>query len=412
MTWKNLKSNNPTPRFLLIGPSYPFRGGIAHYTSLLFNQLKRQYRVSFFSFKKQYVKWLFPGRDDRDPSQYKITSAGTPVQGSENGCYSNIHRTLHPLNPIPWIKAGIVARKCQLILLPWWTIFWSPHYLLFLMISKNNQNHTLFLCHNVEAHEGGKLNKILARLVLKRGDGFILHSREEHRRLIDLLKTRPPYVVSPHPVYHVFNNHVHSRASARQNLGISVSQKVILFFGFIRNYKGLRYLLKALRTVTGVYPDMLLLIVGEVWGDERQATDITDSIKQLGIEKNTRFINRYVPNEDVELYFKASDFAVLPYTDGTGSGILQVCHGMDKPVVATAIGAFTENVKDGKTGFLVPPKDKDKLAEAIMKMYQPGVIEGMEKAVRQMKKGYEWQFMVEDIMSLYRKIENKTHRVK
>jgi len=393
------------PRIFLVGPSYPFRGGISHYTTLLFNHLAEQCSVIFYTFRKQYVKWLFPGTDDRDHSEYRIMPSDSRTPSEEKaGPKIEVRRRLHPLNPLSWMEAGLEARRCPLILLPWWTIFWSPHYLLFLAFAKSKRSKVIFLCHNVEEHEGGYAKRLLSKVALKQGNGFILHSHEEERRLRGLLGKECYTTVSHHPIYQVFNKNLYSHRSAREELEIDPGQRVILFFGFIRRYKGLPHLIRALPIVKAFDPTILLLIVGEVWGGEGYYRELEALIQELSLEENIRFTNRYVPNEAVEFYFKASDFVVLPYTEGTGSGILQLSYAMDRPVVATAIDTFKGIVEHGRTGLTVPPGNEKALAEAIINMYDPGVLPEMERNIREFRKRFEWHYMVESILSLYRQI--------
>jgi len=395
---------NP-PGIFLVGPSYPFRGGISHYTTLLFDHLAEQCDVLFYTFRKQYVKCLFPGVDDRDHSEYRIVPLDreAPSAGKAE-TRKEIRRGLHPLNPLSWIEAGLEARRYPLILLPWWTVFWSPHYVLFLTVAKTKRNEVIFLCHNVEEHEGGYAKRLLSKVVLKQGNGFILHSREEERRLRGLLGKECYTAVSHHPIYQVFNKNLYTRRSAREELGIDPGQRVLLFFGFIRRYKGLPHLMQALPIVKAFDPKVLLLVVGEVWGGEGYYRELEGLIRGLGLEENIRFVNRYVRNEEVEPYFKASDFVVLPYTEGTGSGILQLSYAMERPVVATAIDTFKEIVEDGRTGLTVPPGNEKALAEAITRMCGPGVLPQMESNIREFRKRFEWHYMVESILSLYRQI--------
>jgi uncharacterized protein (TIRG00374 family) len=384
----------------LLGPAAPFRGGIALYNTLLFNHLQERRGVLFYTFKKQYFQWVFPGKDDHDNSSDKIELKDNGRPGRDNG--TRVKRVLHPLNLASWIRAGKEARPYPLILLPWWVIFWAPYYLLFIFFARRRDNKIIFLCHNVEEHErgfAGGVKRFIARRVLKKGDGFIVHSRGEERQLSRLFKKKKALaVVSPLPLVEVFNKNRYNPATSREKLGIPAQRRVILFFGFIRDYKGLDYLLKALPLVKTYDPGILLLIVGEVWGKRRHYEHYMRMIKELGIEENTLFINRYVYNEEVEMYFKAGDFVVLPYTDGSGSGILQVAYGLDRPVVTTDIGAFADVVLEGKTGFMVPPADEKSLAEAIIKMYRDGCIPRMEEEVRQYKKQFEWSYMVERVL--------------
>ena len=396
-------THNHKKGIFLVGPSAPFRGGISHYNTLLFNHLIKSHDVLFYTFKKQYFKFLFPGKGDKDNSFDKIEPEET--KAGDSG--SRLKRELHPLNLFSWIKAGREARNYRLILLPWWVVFWVPYYLIFLTTvnQKSNGNKVLFLCHNVEEHEQkrmGWLKRTLTRSVLKRGNGFILHSNGQERQLSLLLKEKPgPSFVSPHPLYQVFNKNRYTSTAARDKLGIPADQKTILFFGFIRKYKGLETLLRAMPVVKIYDPRILLLIVGEVWGGRREYNRYVSLIKELGLEGNTLFINRYVFNEEVEIYFKACDFVILPYTNGTGSGILQIAYGMGRAVAATRISAFEDVVEEGRTGCLVPPADEKQLAEAIIKMYENGLLPSMEKEIIEYKSRFEWSMMIDQITRFY-----------
>jgi glycosyltransferase involved in cell wall biosynthesis len=415
-----IKPEDKREEIFLLGPSFPFRGGISHYNTLLLNHLQKTHRVMLYTYKKQYFQWLFPGKDDKDNSEDKIKPDDARPFDNNNGLH--IKRELHPLNIMSWIKAGKEAGKYPLILLPWWVTFWAPYYFLFLKSAKksssnnngnNNKNNSkiIFVCHNVEEHEKnciGWLKRIVTRNILGKAHGFILHSRGEENQLSQLLKDKmKPSVVAPIPIYEVFNKNRYTPITSKEILGIPSQQRVILFFGFVRKYKGLDYLLKALPIVKTFDPNILLLIVGEVWGRKKNYDRYIRSIKNLGIEENIRFINRYVPNEEVELYFKASDIAVLPYINGSGSAILQVAYGMDRPVIATGIGAFEDVVEHGKTGFIVPPADEKGLAEAVIEMYRSDSIPRMENEIRQYKKKFEWSFLVEKILHLSCTLEKR-----
>jgi glycosyltransferase involved in cell wall biosynthesis len=234
-----------------------------------------------------------------------------------------------------------------------------------------------------------------------------LHSRGQERQLSRLLKERPgPTVVSPHPLYQVFNKDRYTSSAARDKLGILAGQKTILFFGFIRKYKGLETLLRAMPVVKEYDPRILLLIVGEVWGGKREYNRYAALIKELNLEKNTLFINRYVHNEEVEIYFKACDFVILPYTNGTGSGILQIAYGMGRAVAATRISAFEDVVEEGRTGCLVPPADEQQLADAIVYMYKSGLLPKMEKEILGYKSRFEWSMMIDQINRIYTELQS------
>ncbi|MBN1271945.1 MAG: glycosyltransferase [Candidatus Aminicenantes bacterium] len=380
--------NEKKIRVVLIGPGFPFRGGIAHYTTLLFENLKRTTRVTFYSFKRQYFQFLFPGKSDRDVSRYPISSSG-------------MHRVLDTLNPISWIKTGRLSRSADLIIIPWWVSFWAPYYYVFLLFARTPKNLVFFLCHNVIEHETNPLTKAVTRFLLRKGDGFMVHSLKEKKLLQNIIgKKHPPVAVSPHPTYQIFDRAAENQVSARKKLDLREDQHVILFFGFIRKYKGLYYLIRALPETIRRLPDLVLLIVGECWEGEERYLEL---IRKLSLEKNVRFINKYVPNEDVEIYFKSADFVILPYVAGTGSGILQLSFGMEKPVIASRTEVFQDIVEENKTGLFAPPQNSQKLAEAILKMYDKNLVPVFTKNIRRNNERFSWEKMVESIFSLYDK---------
>ena len=368
------------PSILMIGPSFPFRGGIAHYTTLLYQNLKKEFQTTFIAFSRQYFKIIFPGKSDRDNSRDTISD-------------SNIERSLDTLNPFTWLKAGIRSRSYDVIILPWWVIFWAPYYWLLLLLRQKDSK-LLFLCHNVVEHEEHPIKRMLSKLILRRGDAFIVHSKAEKERLEELLGTSICVSVSPHPSYDIFDKQNYDQRSARDELAIAQDVSVALFFGFIRPYKGLEVLLNSWKELDD--PTMKLLIVGESWNQDES---VADKIAKLGLEKTVTCVEDYVPNEAVELYFKASDFLVLPYLSGTGSGIAQIAYGMDKPIVGTDIGAFEDVIVNDKTGLLVPPGDTKALRDALTKMKDKTLRAEMTAYISEYKKRYEWSEMVKCIQT-------------
>jgi len=340
-------------RIVLIGPSYPFRGGISHYTTLLYRHLKRRHEVRFLSLRRQYPRWLYPGSSDRDQSDFAIREEGTEY-------------VLDPANPWTWLQT--IDRACDyrpdLVILPWWVSFWAPSYMTILSIAKRcTQAHVLYLCHNVVPHEAGGLDRWLTRWALRYGDYFIVHSAQDQSNLQHLLP-QARVCRTVHPTYDVFRRQEITQGEASRRLG--TPGDMLLFFGFVRPYKGLEYLISAMRLIL-VAREVHLWVVGEFW----QSVEMYRSqIESLGLEERVHIVNRYVPNEEVGLYFAAADAVVLPYLSGTGSGIAQIAFGYEKPVVATTVGDLPEVVEEGKTGFIVPPANAEALAKAVLAIYE------------------------------------------
>jgi len=367
-------------KICLLGPTYPFRGGIAHYTTLLYKSLKKKHDIKFYSFKRQYPKFLFPGRTDKDCSKFILKD-------------DNVKPILDSLNPLTWIKLAfkIMEDTPNLTIIPWWVIFWAPQFLTILFFIKIfSKTKILFICHNVAEHEANVIKILISKLVLSRGDYYIVHSAEEKKNLINLIGNKP-IKAAFHPTYEFFNTEKIPRNVAKARININ-DEKIILFFGFVREYKGLKYLLEAMPEILQNI-DVRLLVVGEFWNDKDAYVKL---IKNLEIEKNVTIIDHYIPNEETPFYFHASDIVVLPYTSVTGSGLVQMAYGFNKPVVVTNIGSLSEIVIDKKTGFLVAPKSSSEIADAVLQFYR-----GNEKEfIENIKKGsykFSWDVLIEKI---------------
>jgi glycosyltransferase involved in cell wall biosynthesis len=366
----------------MIGPSYPFRGGIAHYTTLLYRALKARHNVKFYSFRRQYPQWLYPGRTDRDPSGFAIAEPGTEP-------------LLDSLNPATWWRtaARIVADRPDLLILPWWVSYWTPQFWTIVRrVRRATAARVLFICHNVVQHESRRWDRLCAKAVLKNGDSFLVHSEED---LANLKRMLPDARVKKvfHPTYEVFNHRRITKAEAQKRLG--VSGRVLLFFGNVRPYKGLKYLLDAMPALARRL-DANLLVAGEFWHDK---DEYLRQVRELGIERNVTFVDRYIPNEEVDLYFGAADVVVLPYVTATQSGIVQIAYGFDKPVIVTNVGGLPDVVEHGTTGFIVERENVHALAEATVSFYEDGCAERFRTEIAARKDKFGWEALVEAITS-------------
>jgi glycosyltransferase involved in cell wall biosynthesis len=378
-------------KIAVIGPTYPFRGGIAHYTTLLVKHLRLRHQVRFISYLKQYPKWLYPGNTAFDPS------AESDVLRVE------CDRVLEPTNPLSWWRAYYMIKNepPDLLLLQWWTPFWSPMlFLLTRLIQRTaslKKMHVMFLCHHLIAPDGGIFDWFLARRILWRGDSFIVMSEEDFA----LLRRALPWARvkgTVHPPYDVFSRTPLPINEARAILGLKDDEDYLLFFGFIRRYKGLKFLLEALAKVRQTRQRPLkLLVAGEFWEDERPYREL---VQQLGLNDAVIFYNNYIPNEDIPLYFSAADVVVMPYLEATQSGIAQLAIGFEKPMISTAVGGMPETVQHNKMGLIVPPADSDALASAIGQFYEQGLAVPFATAVRSNKMSASWMPLVEMIEQL------------
>ncbi|OGW75007.1 MAG: hypothetical protein A2Z72_00595 [Omnitrophica bacterium RBG_13_46_9] len=370
-------------KIALIGPTYPFRGGISHYTTLLYRTIRRNHQVTLYSFKKQYPKFLFPGKTDRDVSKSPIIEEGA--------C-----RIISPMNPLTWfLTLNRIARyRPRVVVISWWVSFWGPSFFAIAAFCRAILRiRVLFICHNVIEHETFFVKRWLAKLALSAGHGFIVHSKEDLNNLKALVPKAKVRLVY-HPLYSAFNTGGFSADEAKRRLNLS--GHVLLFFGFIRKYKGLEYLLGAMSAILKEI-DATLLVAGEFWQDKTRYLDL---IKRSGIERNVVIKDGYVPNEDVCLYFTAADLVVLPYTHGTGSGILQLAYAFKRPVVATSVGCLPEVVKDGVTGYIVPPCETAPLADAVIKFFAEGKASEFSGHIAENSGEFSWDNIAKTIEEL------------
>jgi len=365
----------------LVGPSYPFRGGISHYTTLLFQHLKTTHETQFYAFKRQYPRFLYPGKTDRDESQ-------SPLRDAE------AQTLLDSVNPLSWLHVAtkIVRDKPDITIFPWWVVFWAlPFSAIILLLRLFSRTKILFICHNFMEHEKNHLKFLISRWVLSRGDYFIVHSEEEKERLIRATG-KEEVMVNFHPTYDIFNPGEIQQSEARENLALT-EDNIILFFGFVREYKGLQYLLEAMPLILENI-DARLIIAGEFWEDK---TPYLELIEKLDIGNKVTIHDRYILNEEIPHIFYASDIVVLPYTSVTGSGLVQLAFGFNKPVVVSRIGALSEVVRDKKTGFLVKPKDPQEIAAAVIGFFEDRDKESITASIKAEREHYSWNNIVKSI---------------
>jgi glycosyltransferase involved in cell wall biosynthesis len=339
-------------KIALVDPVYPFRGGIAHYTSMLARALgEQQHRLLVVSYRRQYPSRLYPGRSDRDPS--------TNVEAWR----VEAEFLLDLLWPPSWRSAAERIRGFapDLVVLQWWTTVMGP---LFWVLARHLRRAGLrvaFVIHNVLPHEARPGDVWLTRRVLRHGHAFLVQSESELARLRGLLPQATAVVV-PHPVHIAFGERAATPAAARRRLGLPATAAVILLFGIVRPYKGLNYLIQAVARLHQAGRPAHLLVAGEFW-DDRRAYERT--IQQLGLADYVHMNGRYIPNEEVAVYFSAADVFAAPYVGGTQSAAVKVALGFGVPIVTTR----SEDVAGQPGGPLgaqvVPAGDVEALAAAL-----------------------------------------------
>lgn len=370
-------------KIVLVGPVYPYKGGISHYTGLMYRALRSRYDVSMVSYKMQYPKFLFK-KEQKDYSNDTFKIDGTNYW---------IH-TANPLNLVG--TAGKIRReKPDLVIFQWWHPYFAPCY--WILCRLLGRCRILFVCHNVFPHERFPMDRFLTKLVLRQGDYFITQSKMDAEDLLSIEKDAR-YVQAVHPTYNAFKFEDMSREQARGLLGIGADERVVLFFGFVREYKGLRHLLRAMPLLRSFGMDVRLLVVGD-FGDDRQ--EYMDLIDELGIRNMLEIHGGYIPDKEVEKYFAACDLVALPYESATQSGIVQIAYGFEKPVVVTDVGGLPDVVTDGETGYVVEPRNPDALAEAVRRYFEEGKEEEFRRNIEGEAYRYSWDRMAEHVERLY-----------
>jgi glycosyltransferase involved in cell wall biosynthesis len=364
----------------LVGPVYPYRGGISHFTSSLARAfLELNVDLQVISFKRQYPKWLYPGESDLDPSAVHESVQAEFI--------------LDPFWPVTWWKAirAIHAFNSRIVVIEWWTVFWGPAYF---MVTKFLHRHGLkviFLIHNVLPHEEKPWDRLLTKLVLRQGDGYLVQTERERDRLFELIGHQDCIRVQPHPIYKFNLTENLTQQEARLKLGLPSKIPVILFFGIVRPYKGLNILLKAL-SILNQTNEYYLLIAGEFWQDK---AEYLSQIKQLGIQHKVKIIDHYIPNEDLPIIFTAADVFTAAYLEGTQSGTTSLALGFGSRVVVS--DRVARGIPENIISFveIVPSGDPLALATGIQK-----AIAKTGQGQIQMLVGEDWRELARGLINL------------
>ncbi len=375
-------------KICLVGPTYPYKGGISHYNTTLCNELSKKYDVFLISYKRQYPSFLYPGKEqiNRD-SNIKLNET------------INSEYIMDTINPLTWVKTYLRIKKenPDLVIFQWVHPFFTfVFFTITTLLKKFNNNIKIsYICHNVLPHERTILDRFLINMAFNNVDYFIVHSKEDYN---NLKKIMPNAKVkqSVHPIYDIFKTKI-SKENARKSLNIFGDKKIILFFGIVREYKGLIYLIKAMPKIIKEFDDIILLIVGEFWDDKNK---YIEEIKKLGIENHVKIIDKYIPDNEVGVYFSASDVVVLPYISATQSGIIQIAYTFEKPVITTNVGGLPDVVDNNKTGIIVKSKNSEELANAIINYFKNGKKREFTENIKIKNKEFSWEKLIKDIESL------------
>ena len=380
-------------KIIIVSTAYPLRGGIAHFNALLAKHISKHHDVETITFKRQYPSFLFPGKTQVEDSTRRDESGGnTGIEG-----FLPAPQLIDSINPLNWLSVAseIKKRKPDLLIFKYWLPFFGPCFgTIAKLVKRGTHTKVLFICDNIIPHERRPGDVVFTKYAFSAADYFIVQSKSVERDL-NMYFPNSTYRLVPHPVYENFGMPI-PKEEARAKLNIK-QKNILLFFGYVRAYKGLDTLIDAMKLMRDMgYAmwDMSVFIVGEFYDDEKK---YRQQVKDLNLESSIRFVSEYVPNDEVAKYFCASDVVVLPYRSATQSGIVQIAYNFNKPVIATDVGGLSETVLHERTGYIVPPENPGALAEAIIKFYDEQKQEEFSRNVQEEKKNYSWEHFVNQI---------------
>lgn len=369
-------------KITILSTAYPLRGGIAHFNGLLYEELAKEHDVNVITFKRQYPGVLFPGKTQKEEGD-TVEPIPTEV-------------IIDSVNPFNWISIGnkIKNDAPDLLIYKYWMPYFAPSFGTITRIAKRNgKTKAMVICDNVIPHERKPGDITLTKYFFNAVDSFICMSNSVKE---DLLTVKPgaEHKLLFHPVYSNFGEAI-DKQEARKQLGIT-EERVILFFGFIREYKGLDTLL---HTVALLKDEMNIAVVvaGEFYSDEEKYKKI---IRENGLENNVKLYNDFIPTNDVKKYFSCADVVVLPYKSATQSGIVQIANNFGKPIIATNVGGLGEVIKDGYNGYLVEKENPGALADAVRKFYNEGKENEFAANIKRELDNYSWAKFTEGMMQL------------
>lgn len=373
---------------VIVGPAHPLRGGLATYNERLARELQQNNKVTLLTFSLQYPNFLFPGQsqfsDDPKPEDLHIDIA------------------LNSVNPLNWISVGLKYKRLKpdVIIFRYWMPFFGPCFGTFARIVKANK-HTqiLAITDNIIPHERRFFDTPFSKYFLPVLDGAVAMSKKVLQDLREFPLRKPVAKTGyhAHPLYDNFGA-MAQRNEACEALGLDPNFRYVLFFGFIRHYKGLDLLLEAMALIPKTLSDVKLLVAGEYYEDEAPYNEL---IAEKGLADKVILHTKFIPNDDVRLYFSVSDLVAQPYRNATQSGVSQIAYHFELPMIITNVGGLSELVPHGEAGWVCEPTPQA-LAASIVAMYETGRLETIHINIKELKKQFSWPSMVKSLASVTR----------
>lgn len=373
-------------KVIILGSAYPFRGGgITSFNERLALQFLREgFDITIYNFYLQYPNFLFPGK-----SQYSPDKPPKDI---------TILQKVSSINPFNWLKIGLELKKLKpkIIVVRYWLPFMGPCFGTILRIAKLNKfTKVICIADNIIPHEKRFGDRLFTKYFLKPVDAIIAMSDKVFKDI--KLFTNKPHVKSIHPLYDNFGATI-SKTEARKHLGLNIDENIILFFGFIRKYKGLDLLLQAMKEIQNSkfkIQDLKLLIAGEFYDDKKQYDDL---IENLGIKDMLILKTDFIPDSEVNYYLCAADFVIQPYKQATQSGVTPLAYHYEKPMLVTNVGGLPDLVPNEKVGLIAEP-NPESIAQKIIELYKFGE-QHFIPYIKEEKKKYGWNVLTKLIVEL------------
>ena len=380
-----MPDNSQTMNIIILGTAWPYRGGLATFHERLAHQFQLEgHRVEIVTFTLQYPSFLFPGKTQFSPEPKPEDL--------------NIVRKLSSVNPLTWARTAryILRQHPDLLIVPYWMPFMAPALGTVSRRARRAGIRCISLVHNLIPHEKKPGDNLLTRYFVSSNDGFVTLSRSV---LADIDKFDPshlkPRAYSPHPLYDHYGERL-DRNEARRLIGIPEEGRYALFFGFIREYKGLDLLLQAMADERVRQLGVKLIVAGEFYGDPKPYYDLIDS---LHIADRVVLRTDFIPDHEVNRYFCAANLVAQTYKSATQSGVTQIAYHFEKPMLVTNVGGLPEIVPDGEAGLVVSP-DSQSIADALARYFGDDMEGRLEEGVRREKNRYRWDKMTATILNL------------
>ena len=372
-------------KIIIMGTAHPFRGGLAAFNERLAKQfINEGHDVEIYNFTLQYPSILFPGKTQYtdEPAPEKLT----------------IKRKVNSVNPFNWLKVGkeLRAMAPDVLIVKFWLPFMGSAFgTICREVKKSGKTKIICIADNIIPHEHRPGDMLFTKYFSKAIDGWIGMSKEVYNDVLKVV-AKPKRALVPHPVFDNYGQ-VISREEALKNLELEDKYKYLLFFGFIRGYKGLDLLLKAMAEPELAKMDNVkLIIAGEFYGDSAPYFKL---ISDLNLETRVVLRTDYIPNEAINSYFCASDLIVQPYKTATQSGVTQIGYHFGKPMLVTNVGGLPEIIGDKVSGYVVEPNEKS-IAQAIADFYNNNRYDSFAAATLERKKDFEWDKLTQAIINL------------